>query len=322
MNDLVVGGQSSMTIGALDLGALEALKAKGNTGVKESVTMPKMVLFHNTPYGDCTYPNGSWIVGQEKEKDGANKGKIIEQGKLVEAFTVLAVRMQYNYFNEKDMSNNCDSNYFIDFNDVKTGYKHGHACGKTCPYRQLAKDGCKAQIVIIGIARCADGTRTVARFYAKGSAYMPTKDFLDSGYKIQTATEPVTLECYMAEMALASDGPHVNGSTSFFIPVLQLCGVHPQEEWDGLFKEHQNAVKYFELSDKAKSDKIADATQPAQNAAGAAQTVVPQQTVVQQQPAQQTVVQEINNPAVVQQGAATQPEIADIQNDLDNILNQ
>ena len=267
----------------VDDALLKELAGQVDTGVDHQSTLPIMSIFHNTPHNDCIHEEGSFVIGLTKHTEGEKKDRVKDQGDRVVAFTVLAQRKKYNYFNDKDKANACESNFFVDFKEEKRGYKHKHVCDKkgTCPFIKMEKDGCKCQILLVGKAHLENGTTVNARYYAGGSAYMPTADLMQSGYRIVTANGTKDLQCYMVPVVLGHGPLIVKGVVKYYEPTYTIQGTHPADQWKGLLEEAKNAVDFFKMSDEARAKKEGVVKSDAGTVGAGPETTVPPQYATQ-----------------------------------------
>lgn len=183
-----------------------------------------------------TYPKGTWIVGQQKDKEG----NVTDQGKGVKAMVILTTRNRYSCYNKKDTSGNCSSK-FHNMGEQVRGSKYHNVCGSGCAYR--AKDlnpRCKAQKVVFAVALCDDGSAVECMTYIQGETYVPFLDYYKMLTRKKVKAGFVDIPPFCHATLLGSEKKKYD-ATTYFVGQFSLGPMFDMEQIKGFESKRGNA---------------------------------------------------------------------------------
>lgn len=204
---------------------------------------------------ESTFPKGTWVVGQVKNREGV----IVEQGQEVKSLIILTVRNRWSYYSQLDTTKNCTSPLHVQGESVR-GSKYGHICGNSCPLRaEDANPRCKAQKVVLGVAITADGQAVDCVAYLAGTNYKPFLDYFRDLTKVRAKAGYVDVPPFTFVTNLLPPKKEKNGSTTYFVAQFERGAMLSMEQIKGFAERREASVAYIERANAALGARIPSA---------------------------------------------------------------
>lgn len=204
-----------VTIDAALAAELAALVNPSDTGSLKGPNIPKLKINNRA---ECGIPLGAWVVGQQIDQEG----NVSEPGKQAKGLVIIAVRLQYSYYNHARREQNCTSTLFVEGQRGITGIKHKHICASkndgvfSCPYRDRERNPhCGQQFVVYGVAITTDNQKIDCVAYVKGSSYMAFSNYLSDLVKIKTQNGYMEVPPFAFVTMLGAEVENKNGKSYY-----------------------------------------------------------------------------------------------------------
>lgn len=168
---------------------------------------------------------GNFVLNQITKKvgDDVTIDSIGEDFGATPELTILKVAKQYFYWPaDGDTKKMCMSQLLLEPGERPIGSKYGFDCAdKSCPKRNMEKDGCKCQIQAYGEI---GPEHKMACYTAKGDSFIPFDDYLK-----KAAAEKKPLFFYPTKLTTTKKQ---NGSNVYWVitPVMQDTPYNPEEK--------------------------------------------------------------------------------------------
>ena len=216
--------------------------------VSDSQRIPDLRINYNE---DSKHPLGKWVLGQKTDQDG----NLVDDGFLVQNIAILTMRKRFIYFDQDNMKNNCQSNYFVAYDESRKGSKYG-PCDSSCQYRSRdRKSYCRCAIDVFCLAFVGDKSiECIMRI--KGANFMPFEDWVKKAIKIRTSNGLVEVPPFSFLTHLKETTKEKNGSVTYYVGNYERGKMFGLENIEKLAVKRDNALVYIDSYNRSHADAL------------------------------------------------------------------